>query len=385
VDFIVDLHGLYFTEMRKSVLSITPGIRFKTPGGVVFDFAVDASLLKIEDENFKRLLALDKNLYTYYPDWRFIFVISNVLNVLPKKELPPPPPPPEPEVAKIIGKVYDNSTGEPLIAQVKITYPDTVLISPISTDENGFYTLELKPGTYSIRVEKEGYWWKEKRVILKKGAEVVIDFALKKKTLVFVSGKVLDNITEKPIGAKITIPETKFKGTVSDPETGLYKLKLPPGSYILRVEAEGYLPEEIPIILEEGVPVVKNIKLKKKAKKGVRITLQNIYFDTGKATIKPESYPVLDRVAEFLKANPDAIVEIQGHTDSVGSSSYNMSLSQARANSVKDYLVRYHGIDPRRLIAVGYGETKPIGDNTTREGRAMNRRVEFVIISTGEK
>ncbi len=212
----------------------------------------------------------------------------------------------------------------------------------------------------------------------------MLDFALKKKALVMVTGKVVDNITEEPIGAKITIPETKFKGTISNPETGVYRLKLPPGSYILHVEAEGYLPEEIPVVLKEGEPVVKDVKLKKKAKKGVRIRLQNIYFDTGKATIKPESYPILDKVAEFLKANPKAVVEIQGHTDSVGSASYNMRLSQARAEAVRTYLITYHHIDPSRLIARGYGETRPIADNTTREGRAMNRRVEFVIISSGE-
>ena len=68
----------------------------------------------------------------------------------------------------------------------------------------------------------------------------------------------------------------------------------------------------------------------------------------------------------------------------MGSASYNMRLSQARAESVRNYLITYHHIDPSRLIAKGYGETMPIADNTTREGRAMNRRVEFKILSVGE-
>ncbi|MEO0232818.1 MAG: OmpA family protein, partial [candidate division WOR-3 bacterium] len=72
----------------------------------------------------------------------------------------------------------------------------------------------------------------------------------------------------------------------------------------------------------------------------------------------------------------------QGHTDSIGSDSYNMSLSQARAEAVRSYLITRHGIDPARLIARGYGETMPIAPNTSREGRAQNRRVEFVIIKT---
>ncbi len=381
VDFIADLHGVYFTELRENLLGITPGIRFKTPGGVIFDFAIDARLKELPD-SLAAIYSLDRNLFTYVPDWRFVFVMSNVYNVLPKKAPPPPPPPPPaPKIAKVTGKVYDAATGEPLVAQIKLEGTDK---PPISSDTNGFYSIELEPGRYSFYVEKEGYRWKRKTVILKEGAEVVLDFPLKRKELVLITGKILDNITEEPIGAKITIPETKFEGTISDPETGVYRLKLPPGSYILHIEAEGYLPEEVPVVLKEGEPIVKDVKLKKKAKKGVTIRLQNIYFDTGKATIKPESYPILDRVAEFLKANPKAIVEIQGHTDSVGSASYNMRLSQARAEAVRNYLITYHHIDPSRLIAKGYGETMPIADNTTREGRAMNRRVEFKILSVQE-
>ncbi len=381
VDFIADLHGVYFTELRENLIGITPGIRFKTPGGVIFDFAVDARLKELPD-SLMAIYSLDRNLFTYIPDWRFVFVMSNVYNVLPKKAPPPPPPPPPaPKIAKVIGKIYDAETSEPLVAQIKLEGTD---IPPISSDTNGFYSIELEPGRYSFYVEKEGYRWMRKTIILKEEGEVVLDFPLKKKELVLITGKIVDNITEEPIGAKITIPETNLEGGISDPETGVYRLKLSPGSYILRIEAEGYLPEEFPIILKEGEPVVKDVKLKKKAKKGVTIRLQNIYFDTGKATIKPESYPILDKVAEFLKANPNAIVEIQGHTDSVGSDSYNMTLSQARAEAVRNYLITYHHIEPTRLVAKGYGETMPIGDNLTIEGRAMNRRVEFKVLSVGE-
>ncbi len=73
-------------------------------------------------------------------------------------------------------------------------------------------------------------------------------------------------------------------------------------------------------------------------------------------------------------------IEIAGHTDSVGSEMYNLRLSEARANAVRDYLIQ-HGISPDRLIAKGYGESRPIAPNTTREGRAKNRRVEFTVIS----
>ncbi|GAI92973.1 unnamed protein product, partial [marine sediment metagenome] len=108
--------------------------------------------------------------------------------------------------------------------------------------------------------------------------------------------------------------------------------------------------------------------------------LRGIYFDTGKATIRHESYPVLDDALRVLQANPNVIVEIAGHTDSVGSDTYNMRLSDARANSVRTYLIS-RGIPPNRLIARGYGESMPIAGNTTRNGRQMNRRIEFRVLS----
>jgi len=105
--------------------------------------------------------------------------------------------------------------------------------------------------------------------------------------------------------------------------------------------------------------------------------LQKIFFEFNKAKIKPESYGILDEVVQVLKDRTEISLEIQGHTDSKGKDVYNLCLSQARADSVKKYLVE-HGIDSYRLNAVGYGETCFIASNKTKEGRAMNRRVEFM-------
>ncbi len=107
--------------------------------------------------------------------------------------------------------------------------------------------------------------------------------------------------------------------------------------------------------------------------------LRNIYYDFDKWTLKPESYPVLDSLVKLLKENPQLKVEIRSHTDSIGSEEYNLWLSQKRAESVVRYLVS-KGISPDRLIAKGYGEKYPIASNATPEGRAKNRRTEFVII-----
>ncbi|MCX7955089.1 MAG: OmpA family protein [Bacteroidales bacterium] len=107
--------------------------------------------------------------------------------------------------------------------------------------------------------------------------------------------------------------------------------------------------------------------------------LRNVYFETGKSTLLPESFPALNTLYEALKAKPTLKIEIAGHTDNVGKYEDNLILSQNRANAVKQYLIA-KGIKPDRLIAKGYADTQPIADNETPEGRAMNRRVEIRII-----
>jgi OOP family OmpA-OmpF porin len=105
---------------------------------------------------------------------------------------------------------------------------------------------------------------------------------------------------------------------------------------------------------------------------------QTVFFDFNKASIKSVSFALLDDVAQALIDNPKIKVEVQGHTDSVGNDAFNKKLSQARAESVKAYLVK-KGVDASRMDPKGYGEDVPIADNKTAIGRGQNRRVEFVI------
>jgi outer membrane protein OmpA-like peptidoglycan-associated protein len=112
--------------------------------------------------------------------------------------------------------------------------------------------------------------------------------------------------------------------------------------------------------------------------------LERVYFDTNKATIKKRSHSVLEQVASVMEANPDIrLLRVQGHTDARGDEQHNLELSQRRAVSVKEFLLE-QGVDAERLSARGYGETHPIADNDTKEGRAENRRVEFHIIERGQ-
>ena len=168
-----------------------------------------------------------------------------------------------------------------------------------------------------------------------------------------------------------------------------------------RDQCPNTLPEAVPFIDENGcdkdsdgdgvpdyldecprVPGAASNKgcpqIKREIKTILNKAMSGIQFETGKSIIKPNSYGILDKVAQIFTENPEYIVEIQGHTDNVGKSELNMALSDARAQAVRNYMLK-KGIAPERMTAHGYGDTMPIADNATKAGRAKNRRVEFKI------
>ena len=131
----------------------------------------------------------------------------------------------------------------------------------------------------------------------------------------------------------------------------------------------GVLPDGCPKKYKNVVVTEKKIEIK-----------QTVFFDTNKATIKPVSFALLTEVAQAMKDNPTLKVDVEGHTDSQGNDAFNLKLSQKRAESVKKFLVG-KGVADDRMVPKGYGENVPIADNRTADGRAQNRRVEFVITS----
>lgn len=112
---------------------------------------------------------------------------------------------------------------------------------------------------------------------------------------------------------------------------------------------------------------------------GVISTAQSIFFRSGSAQLDPESGPMLDAVAAIADRCPEAKIEVSGHTDSIGNPRANRELSEARARTVADYLTR-RGVNRRRIRAGGFGDTRPIASNETEEGRAKNRRIEFLVV-----
>ncbi|MGA6994400.1 MAG: OmpA family protein [Candidatus Deferrimicrobiaceae bacterium] len=120
----------------------------------------------------------------------------------------------------------------------------------------------------------------------------------------------------------------------------------------------------------------------KQTERGIVLTIGEVLFAFGKADLSPDANRSVNKLADFLKKYPNRNVLIEGHTDSVGSDEYNQELSRKRSESVKDRLVGF-GIEPGRITTVGYGENYPAVSNNTPENRALNRRVEVIILNEG--
>ncbi|TBV16156.1 OmpA family protein [Stutzerimonas kirkiae] len=133
--------------------------------------------------------------------------------------------------------------------------------------------------------------------------------------------------------------------------------------------------EETVVVYEEVVEVIEEEVEPEPLAEAVRVEL-DVKFDFDRAVVKPESQADIRNLADFLKAYPQTSTVLEGHTDSVGTDAYNQRLSERRAKAVRDVLVDQFSIDGSRVDSVGYGESRPVADNATEQGRAINRRVE---------
>jgi len=203
--------------------------------------------------------------------------------------------------------------------------------------------------------------------------------------VVTVSGKVMEP-DSTPVGTRISwerLSDAKNMGYAnSDDVTGDYMIVLPVGeSFGYVAQKDGYLPASAHLDLTdvEAYQEVHHDIIITPIEKGAQTTLKNIFFDFDQATLRQESMGELNRVKNFLLEHPTITVEIAGHTDSVGTESYNKKLSKDRAQAVADWFI-LNGIESSRLQPVGYGESEPIADNNSEEGRSKNRRVVFEIL-----
>jgi outer membrane protein OmpA-like peptidoglycan-associated protein/tetratricopeptide (TPR) repeat protein len=213
--------------------------------------------------------------------------------------------------------------------------------------------------------------------------EATVD--VNKKSFTVFKGVTIDHITKKPVEAEIEITDNAtgklIETFTTNSATGKFIITLASGkNYGIAVKATGYLFHSENFDIPQGAAdnlVNKVIELKNIAI-GSTIALRNIFFDTGKSTLRSESNAELDRLVKLMKDVPGLKIEISGHTDNTGSASLNASLSQDRAQAVVNY-VQSKGVAGNRMTAKGYGSSKPIATNNTSDGRQQNRRTEFEI------
>lgn len=224
------------------------------------------------------------------------------------------------------------------------------------------------------------------------GCEDIYMFELPKTAqpvqVTYMKGKVYNKRNSKPLGAAFELIDLEtgvtVASSVSDPVSGEFLVCIPVNkNYALNVNSTGYLffseTFQLKAAAEAGKPVQRDVPMQP-IEPGVGVDLKNVFFETGKFDLRPESKVELDKLIAFLKANPNMRAELSGHTDNVGSPSANLILSQNRAKAVVDYLVK-GGIDASRLVSKGYGDTKPKVLNDTPENRQINRRTEFTVLS----
>ncbi len=233
--------------------------------------------------------------------------------------------------------------------------------------------------------------------------------AARAQPVTYAKAKVVDTDTKTPLSSRVEIVDLATQKTIivsNTDENGEFLICLPLGkNYALNVSKAQYafqsdnfnLAEkntaEKPFLLEINLQPIKIIASTpsttapkeslreggEKPKEEKAIILKNVFFDTDKADLRPESFSELNKLKLLLTENPTMRIEIRGHTDSQGSEEHNLDLSSRRAKSVLTYLVK-NGVGAERLLSKGFGKTMPIDSNDTEQGRQNNRRTEFVIL-----
>ncbi len=209
--------------------------------------------------------------------------------------------------------------------------------------------------------------------VLKKN--VILNLRIKDENGNAINAKVsLVNVDNQVVAAQKKMDEGVYKFKVDNPDNSTYRLS---------VEKDGYAFINEDIIFtgaeEEITQMDKEITLSPLSV-GTTKVLRNIYFDFNKARIKETSFDELSKVENMLARNPNLEIELGGHTDNIGKTDFNKRLSKSRVEAVKKFLVN-KGVDPRRITTVGYGEERPLATNDDeKEGRELNRRVEFKVV-----
>ena len=366
------------------VAYFTPGIRVFSGGGVIMDFCFNMGLTSFDPEFFDFGHGLyqsgsvdieDRDQRAPLPDggtqdWGVSGSIAFSSDLLIREPV---------TTGTISGMITDAEDGEAVEATV--SFPGTAAASAISDSETGFYSATITAGSIPVTVAAIGYKAASATVVLQAEQDVVLDFALVEQAgLGQLAGTVTEFENGDPLQAVITVELEDTTITFESTEDGIFLFDVPEGTWTVRADADEYKFATDIVVIEADQTTIVDFVLKPALVTGQVISFDNIYFDSGSANIKPESYYILDNMVEILNANPDALVQVAGHTDSDGSTSYNQTLSEQRAASVFNFLVQ-RGVPARMLTTMGFGESQPVVPNTSASNKAMNRRIEFTVLS----
>ena len=287
------------------------------------------------------------------------------------------------------GYITDLRTGRPVAAEilVKLSGRDDELYRTVSDESTGYYSLRIgDKDNFDLIARATTYFDHKEALPLKNVAEEMgnKNITLQKSVNMYVStGLVKSESDGSPLKANISASRLSsgqfVQNTVSDVK-GKYDLILPDnGPFLMEVTSEGhFFANRVLQFTKDSMMVIRNFNLRK-MESGAKLVIENILFNTGNATLRPESFASLNKLVNLLKENPKIKIEVSGHTDNTGSAATNKSLSRNRALSVRNYLIS-QGIAAQRVNYEGYGFDRPVAPNTTAAGRAANRRVEIEIL-----
>ncbi|MCK4806182.1 MAG: OmpA family protein [Candidatus Aegiribacteria sp.] len=372
-------------DSYNHVAYFTPGIRVFSGGGVIMDFCFNMGLTAFNPEFFDFGHGLyqsgsvdieDRDQRAPLPDggtqdWGVSGSISFSSDLLKAA--------PAITTGTVSGMITEAEEGKAVEATV--SFPGTAVADVISDPVTGFYSATLPAGSIPVTVAAAGYKAASSTVVLEAGQDVVVDFSLELQAgLGQIAGTVTEFENGDPLLAIISVELDDTTITFESTEDGIFLFDVPEGTWTVRADAEEYKSSSDIVVIEADQTSIVDFVLKPELQVGQVISFDNIYFDSGSANIKPESYYILDNMVEILNANPDATVQVAGHTDSDGSTSYNQTLSEQRAASVFNFLVQ-RGVPARMLTTMGFGENQPVVPNTSSSNKAMNRRIEFTVLS----
>ena len=350
--------------------------------------------------------------------WSVYFGLGYAIDTVPVAA--PKPPPAAPTVVKlppppehhVVGKVVDEDSGKP-IAHAQLVFEGQEQTGLVTREDGGFESGDLKPGDYKWKVTADGYKEgtcsatiaEEKPTQDKTAAPPAkpsetepaiktteVKCSLKAApALGLIDGQLVDAETNAPVvRAAIRVRDERNRTLeLQSNDNGTFRIEnVPAGQVHLWVATDGYLPSDTVLEVKKQVEQHASLVLRKVPKKpNATVTAKEVklskplLFVGNSANIAPESQPLVQEIAAVLMQHADlASIEIQGHTDDVGSATFATRLSQERADAVRAALMAL-GVDGSRLTAKGLGMDKPLAPNTNEANRAKNRRVQLVILN----